>query len=147
MAITLIVMFAGTAIPLAHNSVDRSRAAGAASYVAGRLALARFEAVRRSAYVAIRFLEQSDGYWLQTYVDRNGALVQSFGGRFLARGGKTEAIAGPPPRQRTAIYMFESMEKMQAWRDSPQYKELIAIRDQSSNFRSFAVEGTIQDRL
>jgi hypothetical protein len=82
MAITLIVMFAGTAIPLAHNSVDRSRAAGAASYVAGRLALARFEAVRRSAYVAIRFLEQSDGYWLQTYVDRNrnGVLSSDIAG-------------------------------------------------------------------
>jgi uncharacterized protein (DUF1330 family) len=38
--------------------------------------------------------------------------------------------------------MFESTEKMQAWRDSPQYKELIAIRDKSSNFRSFAIEGS-----
>ena len=57
----------------------------------------------------------------QTYVDRNGALVQSFGGRFLARGGKTEVIAGPAPRGRVAIYTFDSMEKMQAWRDSAQY--------------------------
>jgi uncharacterized protein (DUF1330 family) len=43
-----------------------------------------------------------------------------------------------------AIYTFESMEKMQAWCDSAQYKELIAIRDQASNFRSFAVEGLPQ---
>jgi len=43
-----------------------------------------------------------------------------------------------------AIYTFESLEKMQAWRDSAPYKELIAIRDQSSNFRSFAVEGLPQ---
>jgi prepilin-type N-terminal cleavage/methylation domain-containing protein len=71
MAITLLVILAGTAIPLAHNSVDRSRAAGAASYVAGRMAMARFEAVRRSAYVAIRFLQSPEGYWIQTYVDRN----------------------------------------------------------------------------
>ena len=86
-------------------------------------------------------IEVTDSTTYQTYVDRNGALVQSFGGRFLARGGKTEAIAGPPPRGRVAIYTFESMEKMQAWRDSALYKELIAIRDKSSNFRSFAVEG------
>src|SRR5512138_1355230 len=68
-------------------------------------------------------IEVTDPATYQTYVDRNGPLVQSFGGRFLTRGGKTEVIAGPPPRGRVAIYMFESMEKMQTWRDSPQYKE------------------------
>ncbi len=35
------------------------------------MALARFEAVRRSAHVAIRFVPQPEGYWLQTYVDGN----------------------------------------------------------------------------
>jgi prepilin-type N-terminal cleavage/methylation domain-containing protein len=83
MAMTLMVIVGGAAIPLAHSSVDRSRAAGAASYVAGRMAVARFEAVRRSAHVAIRFLPQTDGYWLQTYVDgnRNGVLTSD-----IARG-------------------------------------------------------------
>jgi prepilin-type N-terminal cleavage/methylation domain-containing protein len=71
MALTIMVIVGGAAIPLAHGTVDRSRAAGAANYVAGRLTLARFEAVRRSARVAIRFVERSDGYWMQTHVDRN----------------------------------------------------------------------------
>src|SRR5687767_15218998 len=77
LAITLMVIVGGAAIPLAHSSVDRSRAAGAARYVAGRMASARFEAVRRSAHVAIRFTAQPDGYSLQTYVDgnRNGVLT------------------------------------------------------------------------
>ena len=63
-------------------------------------------------------LDVTDPATYQTYVDRNGALVQSFGGRFLVRGGKTELISGSPPRQRFSIYTFESMEKMQSWRDS-----------------------------
>jgi prepilin-type N-terminal cleavage/methylation domain-containing protein len=77
MAITLMVIVGGVAIPLAHSSVDRSRAAGAARYVAGRMTLARFEAVRRSAHVAIRFEARADGYLLQTYVDgnRNGVRM------------------------------------------------------------------------
>ena len=54
-------------------------------------------------------IDVTDPATYQTYVDRNGALVQSFGGRFLARGGQTAAIAGPPPRGRVAIYTFESM--------------------------------------
>jgi prepilin-type N-terminal cleavage/methylation domain-containing protein len=81
MALTIIVVIGGAAIPIAHGGIDRSRAAGAARYVAGRLALARFEAVRRSACVAIRFLRQADGYWMQTYVDgnRNGVLAYDIG--------------------------------------------------------------------
>ena len=71
MAMAIIVIVGGAAIPLAHSSVDRTRAAGAARYVAGRMAMARFEAVRRSAHVAIRFVQQPDGYWLQTFVDGN----------------------------------------------------------------------------
>ncbi len=77
MAMTLMVIVGGAAIPLAHSSVDRSRAAGAAGYVAGRMALARLEAVRRSAHVAIRFRSQPDGYWLQSYVDGNRNGVRS----------------------------------------------------------------------
>jgi prepilin-type N-terminal cleavage/methylation domain-containing protein len=71
MAIALMVILGGAAIPLANSGVDRSRAAGAAGYVAGRMTLARFEAVKRSVHVAIRFLSASDGYSLQTYVDGN----------------------------------------------------------------------------
>jgi uncharacterized protein (DUF1330 family) len=89
-------------------------------------------------------IDVTDTATYQTYVDRNGVLVQSFGGRFLARRGKTEAIAGPAPRGCVAIYTFDSLEKMQAWRNSTQYKELTAIRDQSFNFRSLAVEGLPQ---
>jgi len=76
-AISIMVIVGGAAIPLAHGSVDRTRAAGAASYVAGRMAMARFEAVRRSVHVAIRFVERSDGFWLQTYVDGNRNGVRS----------------------------------------------------------------------
>ena len=76
MVVSVSIVISGAAIPLANNGVDRTRAAGAVRYVAGRMASARFEAVRRSAYVAIQFVQHSDGFWLRTYVDgnRNGVL-------------------------------------------------------------------------
>ena len=110
----------------------------------GAVAVHGLRAQAKPPVYVVAEIEVTDPATYQTYVDRNGALVQSFGGRFLARGGKTETIAGPAPRGRVAIYTFESMEKMQAWCDSAPYKELIAIRDQSSTFRSFAVEGLPQ---
>jgi len=83
MAVAVSVIVCGAAVPLAHGSVDRTRAAAAARYVAGRLATARFEAVRRSVYVAIRFVDAADGYWMRLYADGNGNGVLT---RDIARG-------------------------------------------------------------
>ena len=81
--VTLIAILAAAAVPLAHNSVDRSRTAGAASYVASRLMLARFEAVKRSTFVAVQFVQKPDGYWFRTYADGNGNGVLA---RDISRG-------------------------------------------------------------
>lgn len=82
-AMTMFVIMAGTTVALAHASVDRSRTSGAATYIASRLALARFEAVKRSAFVAVQFVERADGYWFRTYLDGNWNGVLA---RDIARG-------------------------------------------------------------
>jgi uncharacterized protein (DUF1330 family) len=91
------------------------------------------------AYV-IAEIEVKDPATYQSYLDHNSATIAAYGGRFLARGGKTAAFAGEPPH-RIAIYVFDSMEKAQAFRDSEAYKATIADRDRSSNFRAYIVEG------
>jgi prepilin-type N-terminal cleavage/methylation domain-containing protein len=85
-ATTLLVIGAAATIPFAHATVDRSRAAGAARYIANRLISARFEAVKRSTYVAIQFVKQGDHYRFGTYLDgnRNGVLS-----RDISRGADT----------------------------------------------------------
>jgi type II secretory pathway pseudopilin PulG len=74
----LLISVTAAAVPLAGNALDRSRTAGAASYVASRLALARFEAVKRSKFVGVQFVLKPDGYWLRTYSDgnANGVLAR-----------------------------------------------------------------------
>ena len=78
MAMTILVMMAGIAVPLTHASVERSRTSAAASYISSRIALARLEAVKRSTFVAIQFVGKADGYWFRTYIDgnRNGVLTR-----------------------------------------------------------------------
>jgi uncharacterized protein (DUF1330 family) len=92
------------------------------------------------AYV-VNEIEVTDQAGFATYAKHQGALIDKFGGRFLARGGKAEAVAGTPLPRRITIYVFDNMEKAQAWHDAPEQKELAAIRDKTSNFRSFIVEG------
>lgn len=91
------------------------------------------------AYV-VNEITVTDPAGFSTYATREGALVEKFGGRFLARGGKAASIAGAVP-QRVVIYVFDSMARAQAWRDAPEQAELTDLRDKSSMFFSFIVEG------
>ncbi|HEY1545038.1 MAG TPA: DUF1330 domain-containing protein [Xanthobacteraceae bacterium] len=92
------------------------------------------------AYV-INEVQVTDQAGFATYAKRQGVLIEKFGGHFLARGGATEMIAGQPTKSRITIYAFDSMAKANAWHDAPEQAELVAIRDKSSVFRSYVVEG------
>jgi uncharacterized protein (DUF1330 family) len=78
------------------------------------------------------------------------AIIKSHGGKFLAIGGTAGATAkqitgfeGEAPK-RAVIQVWDSMEKIQAWRNDPEYKKLREIGDKYAKFRSFAIEGTAQ---
>lgn len=74
---TLIVIFGAAVLPQAFASVDRSRAWGAARYLASRVALARGQAAMRSTNVALRFEQTTDGVAFGVFVDGNGNGVRS----------------------------------------------------------------------
>jgi len=61
--------------------------------------------------------------------------------RGLRREEPGAARPGAPTKSRVAIYVFDSLAKANAWHDAPEQKELVALRDKSSNFRSYIVEG------
>ena|SRR5213594_3576361 len=88
-------------------------------------------------------IEVTDPEGYKKYQDGVSSVLAASGGRFLVRGGKTVAFDGPPPK-RIAVIAFDSLEKAEAYRNSPVYKELVPIRDKSSKFRLFAVEGVAQ---
>ena len=82
--------------------------------------------------------------YTKEYAPKAQALIKSMGGRFLAAGQKVTAIEGDPPKPRVAIQVWDSMEKIQAWRNSADYKELRKIGDKYAKFRAFTVEGLPQ---
>ncbi len=81
--IGLIVTAVGISVPLLLSGLDAARTRGAARYLAGRLNLARMEAVKRSAYVAVRVEGADTGYRYTFYVDgnRNGVRTREISGR------------------------------------------------------------------
>ena len=79
--------------------------------------------------------------YLNDYVPKAQAAIKAAGGKFLAAGGKTTTIEGEPPKSRVVIQQWDSLEKVQAYRASAAFKDLLPTRDKLAKFRSFVVEG------
>ena len=80
-----------------------------------------------------------EGY-MKDYAPRAQAVIKAAGGRTMAAG-KATSIEGDLPKQRVVVIQWDSMEKIQAWRNSAAFKELLPERDKLAKFRAFVVEG------
>jgi uncharacterized protein (DUF1330 family) len=81
------------------------------------------------------------------YAPKMQALIKSHGGRQLAIGGtgganarQITAFDGTAP-QRAVVQVWDSMEKLQAWRNDPQFKEIRSMGEKWAKFHSYAIEG------
>jgi uncharacterized protein (DUF1330 family) len=82
--------------------------------------------------------------YTKEYAPKAQALIKKMGGKILAAGQKVTSIEGEPPKPRVAVQVWESMEKIKAWRGSDEYKEIRKIGDKYAKFRAFTIEGLPQ---
>jgi uncharacterized protein (DUF1330 family) len=82
----------------------------------------------------------SDLATFQKYGQQVPGTLEPFGGHFLVRGGKVEALEGDAP-QRFVVIAFDSAEKAKAWENSPAYEAIKPLRHASAKTRLFIVEG------
>ncbi len=68
------------------------------------------------------------------------AAMQKFGGHYIARTQKITSLDGTPPK-RFIIIAFDSLEKAQAWNNSPTQTAVNDTRNKTTKSRSFIVEG------
>ena len=69
------------------------------------------------------------------------ATIARYGGRFLVRGGASEALEGDWPRIRRVILEFPDMETAKRWWSSPEYEKPKAMRLANSKGRLILLEG------
>jgi uncharacterized protein (DUF1330 family) len=100
-------------------------------------------------FVAEIDVTNPDAY-AREYAPKAQALIKAAGGRFLAvggaaatTGGKVTAFDGDPPK-RVVVQVWDSMDKIEAWRANPEYVELRKVGEKYAKFRSFAVDGVPQ---
>ena len=95
-------------------------------------------------YIAQIELTGDADAFVKNYGSQVGATLAPFGGRFLVRGTKPIHLEGDLPRSRNAVIQFESLDKAQAWYNSPEYQKLIPERQKLTKTNSYIVEGPIQ---
>ena len=75
------------------------------------------------------------------YAERVPAVVAAHGGTYLVRGGATEVVQGDWTPHRVVVMEFDNVEQARAWQDSPDYAELKAMLNRSTNTNVIIVEG------
>ena len=94
------------------------------------------------AYV-INDMEITDPVMFEEYKKLSPATVALYGGRFLARGGRIEALEGSWSPKRVVILEFPSMAQAQAWSDSPEYAPAKRLRQLSATSNMVVIEGAV----
>jgi len=103
-------------------SIDALHAQGKPVYVVAEIEVSNVEA------------------YMKEYQPKAQALIEKNGGRLIAASLKAQALEGQAPK-RVALQQWESMEKVNAWYNSKEYKENRKIGDKHAKFRLYAVEG------
>ena len=93
-----------------------------------------------AAYV-INDMEITDPVLFEEYKKLSPATVAQYGGRFLARGGRTETLEGDWSPKRLVILEFASVEQARAWSDSAEYAPAKRLRQLASKSNLIVVEG------
>ena len=114
----------------------------AASFALGVLAVHGLHAQAKPAgYVVVEVAVTDKDGFAKEFLPPATKAVEDGGGKYVVRGGKTASFQGTPPASRVVVLQFESMDKAQAWWESPGHKNSQTIGDKYATFRIFAVEG------
>ena len=89
-------------------------------------------------WVARVDVSNDEGY--KPYAAANLAIFKKFGGRYVVRGGKFEALEGQS-RSRNVVIEFDSYDAAMACYNSPEYQANIKVRQPHSTADLIIIEG------
>ncbi len=67
--------------------------------------------------------------------------VAACGGKYIARGGRTEVLEGSWQPKRIVILQFDSVDNAKAWLNSEEYREPWKIRHRTARTNMIVTEG------
>ena len=94
-----------------------------------------------SAYVIVD-VEITEPVGYERYKAMAFDTVRLYGGRYVARGGRTEILEGDWNPRRVVILEFDSIDRARQWLESPEYRDARRLRHQTARTNMIVVEGT-----
>ena len=92
------------------------------------------------AYVIVE-IEVEDAAAYEDYKKLTPASIAAYGGRFVVRGGATEALEGDWLPQRIVLLEFKDVETAKKWWASDEYAPAKSIRQKAAKTKMLVVEG------
>ncbi len=93
-----------------------------------------------NAYVVVD-INVTDPIGYEEYKKLAPQSIAVYGGKYVARGGRTETLEGDWSPSRLVILQFDSIEQARAWHDSPEYRQARELRHKTATSNMVAIEG------
>lgn len=93
-------------------------------------------------YIIAELAWISPGAESQEYGQKVPATIESFGGRYLVRGGDPKLLEGDHLQGRAVIIEFDSVDQAIAWYNSMEYQEILPLRLRNAATRVLCAAGT-----
>lgn len=93
-----------------------------------------------SAYVVVDVTVHDPARY-DDYKGQAPASIAQYGGRYLARGGRTEVLEGEWTPGRLVILEFPTLERAKEWLASAEYAPARALRHATAHTNMVAIEG------
>ncbi len=93
-----------------------------------------------AAYVILD-IDVKDPRGYGEYKKQGAPTISAYGGKPLARGGKTEVLEGKWQPKRVVMLEFKNIEEARRWWNSPEYNEAKKLRHKSADTNVIFLEG------
>ena len=124
----------------AHENINHCDSLVVGGLSLGGLTVHGLHAQAKAPAYYVAEVEVLDEGAMREFGPKVAAVTQANGGKYVVRGRNITAIEGAAPKI-VIIAQFESVVKIQAYRNSPEYKALDDLGRKSSKERAYAVEG------
>ena len=95
---------------------------------------------QKKAYLLVQ-VDVTNQQQFGEYAKLSPGIIAKYGGRYLARAGRTATLEGPPAKSRVVVVEFASFERAQQFYASPEYVAARKLREAAGTAQFVVVEG------
>ena len=93
-----------------------------------------------SAYLIAK-VNVTDMEQYKEYMKLTPAIIEKFGGKFIARGGQMVTLEGPEENNRLVLVEFPSFERVVEFYNSDEYQHAVSVREGAATASFIALDG------